>query len=210
MNNEITLNEYFEQLASNSPTPGGGNVSALCGGLSSALGEMVCNLTIGKKKYLEFENDLIEYKEKLIDIKHQFLNLADADNEAFNKVMAAFKLPKETDEHKMARNKAIDEATIGAIEVPFKVINLALTAVDFLENISIKGNKNSISDVGVAILLIQTASKGAYLNVIINCSSLKGNVYTDKIANDAAIIIEEIENKTDIIFENIKNGLING
>ncbi|MFH0734450.1 MAG: cyclodeaminase/cyclohydrolase family protein [bacterium] len=210
MNNEILLNEYFEQLSSSSPTPGGGNVSALCGGLASALGEMVCNLTIGKKKYLEFENDLIGYKEKLIDYKNQFLDLADADNEAFNKVMAAFKLPKETDEQKSVKNKAIEEATIGAVEVPFKVINLALKTVDFLESVSVKGNKNSISDVGVAVLLIQTAAKGAYLNVIINCSSLKGNVYTDKIASDAAKIVEMIEKTTNKIFENIKNGLING
>ncbi len=209
MNIEISLNDYLQQLSSSAPTPGGGNVSALCGCLSSALGEMVCNLTIGKKKYLEYESAMIEYKSKLIDYKTQFLDLAEADNEAFNKVMDAFKLPKETDEQKILRNKAIDDATIGAIEVPFKVIKLAGGIVEYLENVSIKGNKNSLSDVGVAVLLLQTASKGAYLNVLINCAALKDNDYTKNIAAESGNIIDLIKNKTDEIFDNIKNGLTN-
>ena len=166
------LSAYIDEISSSSPTPGGGNVSAFSGVLACSLGIMVCNLTIGKKKYLEVENEMKEIQVKLEDAKQKLLVLAENDNEAFNLVMDAFKLPKETDEQKAERTKKIDEATFEAAKVPANVIEVCGSILPYLEVIAEKGNQNSLSDAGVAISLINTAVTGAYYNVLINCSAL--------------------------------------
>lgn len=171
MNLEKSLQNYFDELASNAPTPGGGNVSALCGALSASLGAMVCGLTIGKKKYVEVETEMVELKGKLETAQKDFFELGQKDNLAFDLVMDAFKLPKETDEQKAARSKQIEFATIGAGEVPAAVIVKCSQILPWVKTIVEKGNKNSLSDAGVAAKLIATAAYGAYLNVLINCSS---------------------------------------
>jgi len=168
MDTSKTLQNYLDELSSNSPTPGGGNVASLCGALSSSLATMVCNLTIGKKKYAEVESEMISLKEKLEIYQKKFIELGKKDNLAFDKVIDAFKLPKDTDEQKEIRNKEIENATIGAAEIPSEVMQTAKELLPLLKIIIEKGNRNSLSDVGVAAALIATASKGAYLNVIIN------------------------------------------
>ena len=167
-----TLQNYLDELSSNSPTPGGGNVAALCGVLASSLGTMVCNLTIGKKKYVEVENEMNDAKIKLESLQKDFVTLASKDNEAFDQVMNAFKLPKDTDEQKSFRREAIEKATYQAALVPAEVINKCSTLLPYLDIVANKGNQNSLSDAGVAISLTSTASQGAYLNVLINCTSL--------------------------------------
>jgi len=167
-----SLQKYLEELSSNSPTPGGGNVAALCGALSASLGTMVCNLTIGKKKYLDVEAEMNELKEKLKVYIDKFISLAKNDNEAFERVMDAFKLPKETDEQKKLRTEAIEKSTLEVASVPAEVIKNCREVIPFLETISKKGNQNSLSDAGVAIAVIAAASEGAFLNVLINYSSL--------------------------------------
>jgi formiminotetrahydrofolate cyclodeaminase len=172
MDTKKSLQKYLEELSSNSPTPGGGNVAALCGALSASLGTMVCNLTIGKKKYLEVETEMNELKKKLHAYIDKFISLGKNDNEAFERVMDAFKLPKETDEQKKLRSEAIEKSTIEAASVPAEVIKYCREVIPFLEIISKKGNQNSLSDAGVAIAVIAAASEGAFLNVLINYSSL--------------------------------------
>lgn len=172
MDTKKSLQKYLEELSSNSPTPGGGNVAALCGALSASLGTMVCNLTIGKKKYLDVEAEMNELKEKLHAYIDKFISLGKNDNEAFERVMDAFKLPKETDEQKKLRSEAIEKSTIEAASVPAEVIKYCREVIPFLEIISKKGNQNSLSDAGVAIAVIAAASEGAFLNVLINYSSL--------------------------------------
>ncbi|HAB50711.1 MAG: hypothetical protein A2315_14055 [Ignavibacteria bacterium RIFOXYB2_FULL_35_12] len=172
MDTRKSLQKYLEELSSNSPTPGGGNVAALCGALSASLGTMVCNLTIGKKKYLEVEKEMNELKEKLNVYTAKFISLAKNDNEAFERVMDAFKLPKETDEQKKLRTEAIEKSTFEAASVPAEVIKNCREVIPFLETISKKGNQSSLSDAGVAIAVIAGASEGAFLNVLINYSSL--------------------------------------
>lgn len=172
MDTRKSLQKYLEELSSNSPTPGGGNVAALCGALSASLGTMVCNLTIGKKKYLDVEAEMNELKEKLKVYIDKFISLAKNDNEAFERVMDAFKLPKETDEQKKLRTEAIEKSTLEAASVPAEVIKNCREVIPFLETISKKGNQNSLSDAGVAIAVIAAASEGAFLNVLINYSSL--------------------------------------
>jgi formiminotetrahydrofolate cyclodeaminase len=175
MDTSLSIGHYLEELSSNSPTPGGGNVSAFCGSLASALGIMVCNLTIGKKKYLDSEEELKVLMKKLERAIDEFLSLAEEDNKAFEQVMGALKMPKETEAQITKRSKKIEDATIVAGVVPFRVIYLCKNIIPAIMIIAVKGNQNSLSDAGVAISLISTAAQGAYLNVLINCSSYKDN-----------------------------------
>ena len=207
MNLSKTINEYFNELSSNSPTPGGGNVAALCGALAASLGTMVCNLTIGKKKYVEVEAEMILIKEKLTDYQKKFFELAANDNEAFNKVMAAIKLPKESDSEKEVRTKKIEEATIGAAEVPSEVIKTCRDLLPYLKTVAEKGNKNSLSDAGVAVSLVDTAAKSAYLNVLINCSSLNNQTIGNEIKKGVEIFVDEIAKETSFIFNQIIKSL---
>ena len=203
MNLGKTLQEYLTELSSNSPTPGGGNVAALCGALSASLGTMVCNLTIGKKKYADVENEMISVKEKLETYQKTFVELGAKDNAAFEKVMEAFKLPKETDAEKETRSKKIEEATIGAADIPAQVMKTCADILPLLKIIIDKGNRNSLSDAGVAASVIGTAAKSAYMNVIINCSSLSNQTIAQEIKKRADVSIEEISRSSDFLVEQV-------
>lgn len=209
MFNDISFGAYIEQLSSNSPTPGGGNVSAICGMLASSLGEMVCNLTIGKKKYIEVELEISKLKEYLLTQKEEFEKLAVEDNLAFDKVMEAFKLPKNTDSEKEIRNNLIEMATFKAMMVPFEVMKSCYELLEPLKVIAEKGNKNSVSDAGVAVLLAQSGAKGAYLNVLINGNSLKHVDSAVELLKEAEMIINKVDDYGNTIFKDIKEGIIN-
>jgi formiminotetrahydrofolate cyclodeaminase len=187
-----SLQHYFDDLSSSSPTPGGGNVAALCGALSASLGLMVCNLTIGKKKYIAVEQEIIRIKEKLELYQKKFFQLGEMDNSAFSKVMDAFKLPKENDSEKELRTKKIEEATIGAAEVPFDVMKACNEVLPMIKTVIEKGNKNSLSDAGVAASLLNTAATSAYLNVLINCSTLSNQTIASELKKRADIQMDEI------------------
>jgi len=198
-----TLENYLEELSSNSPTPGGGNVSALCGVLASSLGTMVCNLTIGKKKYADVENELTVIKNKLGLIKENFRQLAKKDNEAFDKVMLAFKMPKETEEQKNDRAKAIEAATIDAAMIPAEVVSTGMDILPLLETIAEKGNQNSLSDAGVAVSLTRTAVEGAFLNIAINCASLSNQTIANEILIREEMKYQEVKAKAEFIIASI-------
>ena len=204
MDTKKTLQKYLEELSSNSPTPGGGNVAALCGALSASLGTMVCNLTIGKKKYLDVEAEMNELKEKLNVYIDKFITLAKNDNEAFERVMDAFKLPKDTDEQKKLRSEAIEKSTIEAATVPSEVIKNCREVIPILEIISKKGNQNSLSDAGVAIAVISAASQGAFLNVLINYSSLTDKQKAAELLSNAEMLNSEIEEEAKSLLAEIK------
>ncbi len=204
-----SLKNYFEELSSNSPTPGGGNVAALSGSLACSLGIMVCNLTIGKKKYLEVEEEMKTLKSNLESLNDCFLELAAKDNYAFDQVMSAFKLPKETDEQKKIRSGKIEEATFAAAVVPSEVIETCRKAIPYIQTISKKGNKNSVSDAGVALSLLTTAAEGALLNVIINCTSLTNKTLGQEFMKKSEIICEEVKNISGKLISDIKSRLYN-
>ena len=166
------VKDFLSETASSSPAPGGGSGSALSGALGTALAEMVINLTVGKKKYAEVSAELADLLPKLAAVRQELQGAVDRDTEAFNLVMAAFGLPKETDDEKSIRRKAIQEATLKATEVPLGVMEAALKALEMTLTVAKKGNKNSASDAGVAGLLLSTAIDGAALNVKINLPGL--------------------------------------
>jgi len=199
-----TVKDFIEELGSNSPAPGGGSVAALCGSLSSALGSMVFNLTVGKKVYeaLNEEEKGLVNKHLAItsDLKNEFLTLMNEDTEAFTGVMNALKLPKETDEDKAIRSAKIQEGYKEAIAVPLSV---AKKAYEMYESILISvkyGNKNTISDGGVAALLAQCAIEGAIMNVKINLSAIKNSEYVKGISSQLKELSEKgLEKQREIL-----------
>ncbi len=203
MDTSKSIQSYIDELSSNSPTPGGGNISAFCGVLASSLGQMVCNLTIGKKKYAEFEIEAKDIKSKLDNFKQKFLSLAEQDNEAFNKVMDAFKLPKETEEQKRVRSEAIQTATLEAASVPHEVIATCREVMPLIDLIALKGNQNSVSDAGVAASLLLTAVQGAFLNVVINCAGLRNQITANEFLKKSEVIFDEVKDKSQSIISEI-------
>lgn len=202
-----TLKNYLDELSSNSPTPGGGNVAAFCGILASALGIMVCNLTIGKKKYATVEEEIKQLRLVMETMKEKFQELAQKDNESFDEVMAAFKLPKDTEEAKILRAEKIENATFEAAVVPSNVIELIHELVPQLKRIAIIGNQNSLSDAGVALHLCEAAAKSAFLNVLINCSSLSNQAIAQEFLNRVEMQVNGIEAELKAIIDSIKNKL---
>jgi len=205
-----SLQVYLEELSSDAATPGGGNVAALSATLACSLGIMVCNLTIGKKKYLEVEEEIRSVKTELENLKDCFVELAQKDNIAFDKVMDAFKLPKETDKEKETRSEQIQEATFAAAVVPSEVIETCKKTLPLLETAALKGNKNSVSDAGVALSLLSTGAEGALLNVIINCSSLSNKTIGNELLKKSEILCDEIKAGTTKAIAKIKSSLMNG
>lgn len=202
-----SLHQFIEEISSSSPTPGGGSVSAFCGVLSSSLGLMVCNLTLGKKKYENVQEEILDIKNKLETFKEKFIELYDKDSQAFDKVMEAFKLPKETEEEKSKRTEAIEQATVSATEIPIEVIKTSLETLNYLARLGEIGNQNSLSDAGVAIQLIKTCAEGAMMNVLINTKSLNDRDRAMNLVLSAAQVLSEVEKKSDETLNIIKKKL---
>lgn len=189
----MNLYEFADELASESPAPGGGSVAALNGTLSAALSSMVANLTVKKKKYSDVKEKMISVAETAQKIKDSLLNLVDKDTEAFNRIMNAFSLPKKSEEEVMQRNNRIEEATKEATLVPFEVLKKCEELAELALYVSEYGNVNSVSDAGVAGLTAIAAAKGAFYNVVINLEGIGDKVFKDRLNSDANKIIEKVE-----------------
>jgi len=193
--NDLTsmrIDDFTDLLSTDAPAPGGGSVASLAGGLSSALSAMVAALTFDKKGYKSFKQEMDEISVKAQQLKEEFIRDVDRDTEAFNKIMAAMKMPKKSDAEKTARNLAITEATKEATLVPFGVLKRSGEASIIARKIAENGNRNSVSDAGVAALCAQTAAEGAYLNVIINLTGIDDKEFYNKIKDEAKKIKEEV------------------
>ncbi len=199
----MTISDFADELSTDSPAPGGGSVAALNGVLASSLIAMVTNLTHGKKGYENYYDDVEKIGVKAQKIKYKLLDLIDKDTDAFNELMAAMKMPKKTDEQKKQKEIAMEEATKNATLIPFNVMETINQLMDVLDEITEKGNQNSISDVGVGAINALACAEGAYMNVLINLSSIKDKEFVDKLKNDGKNILESIKSKTDSIKEKI-------
>ena len=170
---ELKTAEFVDLLASDAPAPGGGSAAALEGALGAALTAMVCGLTVGKKKYAEFQELAEEAQKKATGLKARFVDVMDRDTEAFNVVSAAFGMPKATDEEKAARSAAIQKGLEGCTKTPFEMMELAAETLELTASILGKSNDSAASDLGVSALSLRSAIQGAWLNVLINIGSLK-------------------------------------
>jgi len=167
-----TVSQFLDETASNSATPGGGSVSALTAALGASLTSMVCRLTIGKKKYTDVQAEMEEILTESEELRKRATAIIDEDTAAFDRVMAAFALPKETDEQKTRRTEAVQAATKQATLVPLRLMELTAGAIPLVKAVAAKGNRNSLSDAGVAALMLSAACEGAALNVRINLGGL--------------------------------------
>jgi glutamate formiminotransferase/formiminotetrahydrofolate cyclodeaminase len=190
------LNQFLDELASRSPAPGGGSVAALSGALGAALTTMVCHLTIGKKKYADVQREMESVLKRSEELRASFSKLVEKDVEAFNSVMNAFSLPRETEEQMRVRTGAVEEATKKATLVPLKVMELCMEALPLTKAIAEKGNRNSISDAGVSALMLGAACEGAALNVRINLGTLQDKPFVKETRAKMKKVLDEVESLT--------------
>jgi formiminotetrahydrofolate cyclodeaminase len=202
-----TVTQFLNELASNSPAPGGGSIAALAGAVGAALASMVCNLTIGKKKYADVQDEMQSVLQQTELLRKELTQLIDKDTEAFNSVMAAFGMPKGTDQEQAARSAAIQEATKAATLVPLGVMQTCEKALFHARAVAQKGNKNSASDAGVAALMLQAGCAGAALNVRINLGVLNDNVFVQRTTQQCGEIIRNVEKMTVEVLAEVEKSL---
>lgn len=195
----MKINKFLSELASNSPAPGGGSVAALSGSLGAALSSMVCNLTIGKEKYADIQNEIKNVFKKSETLRKKLTSLIDKDTESFNDVMKAFKMPKETEEQKKKRTDAIQEGYKNASMVPFETAKTCSEILDVAKVIAEKGNINSITDAAVSAIMTKAGVESAVLNVKINLRSIKDKNFVKDISSNLNKIEKNVTKKTDEI-----------
>ena len=208
---DLTINEFINEVDSKSPAPGGGSVSALASALGCSLGRMVAHLTFGKKAHRElseedskaFEeafNELGEYKEKIAQI-------IDEDTNAYNLVMGAYKLPKETDEEKEIRKNTIQGNLKTAVETPLGICKLSEGALKNLNVILKHGNKNAITDIGVAVILLFSGIEGGILNVKINLLSIEDKEFIKEVETELDRILDISKKYKNELLEIVNKGV---
>ena len=185
---ELTIKEFINKVISNDPVPGGGSVSALNGALAGALAAMVANLTIGRKKYAEVNDIMVELSARFEKLSSRLIEDVDRDSDAYNRVFAAFKMPKETDEEKQARSDAIQRETKYAAQVPMEVARAVYDVLPMIDTVAQKGNSNAVTDACVSMMCARTAILGALLNVRINLTSIKDEEFVKAMGEEADTI----------------------
>ncbi len=189
----LDLRAFADEVSMDSPAPGGGSVAALCGALSAALSAMVANLTFGKKGYEEAKPEMKRVAVRAQSLKDDLLRAVDLDTKAFNKVMDSFRLPKGTAEQAREKERAVEEASKEATLVPFGVLEASAELIGLAEVVAREGNRNSVSDAGVAGLAALAAGKGAYFNVRINLPGIKDQDFKTSVAEQAEVLKAALE-----------------
>ena len=195
----MSLVDFADETASESPAPGGGSISAYAGAMGAALATMVANLSSHKRGWDDRWEEFSKWAEKGQQLKDELLRLVDRDTDAFNLIMTAFRLPKNTDAEKQARLDAIESATKTAIDIPFRVMEVSYEVLPLCKAMAETGNPNSVSDAAVGALCARAAIRGAFLNVRINASGVKDKAWIDqkmtagqKLCDDAEALETEI------------------
>jgi glutamate formiminotransferase/formiminotetrahydrofolate cyclodeaminase len=188
----LNLREFANELSTASPTPGGGSVAAFAAALSGSLTAMVANLTVGKKGYEEAEDEMKNIAARAQQLKDEMLKAVDEDSRAFNRVMDASRMPRATEEQAKEREAAVELTLHGAALVPFGVLEKCVELLETAKAVAERGNKNSLSDAGVAGLLAEAAAEGAYYNVKINLLNIKDAAFKEEIGGRASALREEI------------------
>ena len=199
----MTLTDFADELSTDSPAPGGGSVAALCLAMSGALSSMVSNLTFGKKGYEKVWDEAKELAELGQVIKNKAIQAIDEDTQAFYEMMDAMRLPKKTEQEKSTRAEAIQLATKKAILVPLKTLQIAYDAVMIAQKVSAIGNKNALSDAGVAAINANAAAKAAYLNVKINMADVTDTSFVESTLKEAEDLLHKIDQQSLQIEENV-------
>ncbi len=206
------VSEFIGLVDSEMPTPGGGSSSALMSTLGISLARMVGHLTVTKKKFLSLDEKIQEEfnasLNSLLMLKEQIAPLIDEDSASYNAIIAAYRMPRETDEEKSLRRKQIKEATLGAIAVPFKIAKLSIEVFNYLDIILNYGNESAISDVGVSILALSSGIEGAIYNVLINLIGHKDEELVKYYKEESNKILNDLntfkEKRIKLIYEKLE------
>lgn len=189
----LTVKGFADETLRESPAPGGGSVAAYMGALGAALGTMVANLSAHKPGWDDRWEEFSRWADKGVELEAELLHLVDEDTEAFNRIMTAFGMPKNTDEDKRLRSEAIQKATLFAAQVPLETMKASFKAFEICKAMAETGNPNSVSDAGVGALAVRAAVLGAGLNVKINASSLKDKAQAEALINEANNLMAEAD-----------------
>ncbi len=197
---EKRTTEFLAELSSASPVPGGGGASAAVGAFASALGMMVANLTIGKKKYAEYEEEILADRSELARLQDELVQLTDEDAKAFEPLSRAYGLPRETEEQRAEKERVMEQALYEASLVPLQIMETIARAADILDVLEKKGSRLAVSDVGVGILFAQAALEGASLNIFINTKMMKNRERAEQLNARAETLIQEGRKKQESIY----------
>jgi len=200
---DMTVKEFIYETASDSPAPGGGSIAALSAASAAALIEMVANLTLIKKGYEDVKEEMEEIKKVSSEYKEKFINYIDEDSDSFNKIMAAFKMPKETEEQKKERSKIIQEGFKGAATVPLNVAKDAFALLPLAEKVVVKGNQNAVTDGAVAAMSARTAVLSALYNVKINLGSIKDEEFVADLKKQVAELEAKVNDEEKAITDQV-------
>ncbi len=196
--------EFLNALASAAPVPGGGGASASVGATGVALGSMVANLTLGKKKYENVQDDIKRILSKAETLRNELAILIEKDAEVFEPLSKAYGLPKNTDEEKTFKEETMEKALKIACSVPFEIMEKALQAMELHEELATKGTKIAISDVGVGVLFCKSALMGASLNVFINTKLMKDRTFAENINKQVEAMLTDGITKADRIYKDVE------
>jgi formiminotetrahydrofolate cyclodeaminase len=201
------IQRFLDELASGSPTPGGGGVAALMGAMGAALIGMVCHLTIGKKNYADVEEEMRATAAAAEELRGRLTELIRADAEVFDRVMAAYGLPKDTGERMQARAEAIQSTLKAATDVPLRCAKASAEVIELSRVVAERGNKNVVSDAGVAVLAAHAALKSAALNVYVNVGAITDETFVHERLSELNAILTGMEVATEAIHAEVQSRL---
>jgi formiminotetrahydrofolate cyclodeaminase len=204
---QSAIDTFLDDLASSAATPGGGSAAAIIGAMGAALVAMVCHLTIGKKKYAEVEEEMKAVLTEAEALRHRLTGMIEDDVQAFDAVMAAYGMPKETDVDKDKRSAAIQDALKLATDVPLRCCHAAREVIDLGAKASGRGNLNVISDAGVAVLAAYAALRSAALNVYTNAKMITDKSFADAKLRELETLLSGAEKATEDAYELVKGKL---
>lgn len=203
MLSELSIKDFLEKTASNTPVPGGGSVAALAAAIAASLSGMVAALTVGKKGFEEMEERMQQVLARAADIREKMIRFIDKDSDAFNDVMNAYRLPKDTPGEKEARSEKIESTLKNAAWVPLEVAREAKNVMDLAETVIIGGNKNAVTDGAVGAMSARTAVLAALYNVRINLLSIKDKAFAAELSSEADRLEREIKEKEDAVLAQV-------
>ncbi len=204
MLSDLSIREFMAETASKSPVPGGGSVAALSGAIAASLSEMVANLTIGKKGFDAVEEEMQAIAANASEIRDRLTADIDRDSEAFDQVMVAFRLPKDTPDEKETRTQAIQYAMKHAAMVPLEVAERAFELMELAGKVVTQGNKNALTDGAVGVMMARTAVRGALFNVRINLTSIRDENFVREISQKAETLASRAEAREKEILAHVK------
>ena len=201
-----SLKEFSEMTSTKDPVPGGGGVTALAGSLASALAQMVCNLTIGKKSYLQYTDELISIRKELDILRNNLLDCINKDAEAFKPLAEAYSLPKDSEGYAENLEKCLKDAAAS----PMLILKYCSRVIDLDERLAVIGSKISVSDAATSVMLAHGGLYCAYVNILVNTSLMKDEQYAKQINKEAVDLLDEYSVKALNIYDDICRRLTNG